>query len=67
MKISRAKKPGTKGGYWPVFVSPADERYRVQISAKALEAYGPPRCPITGEDMVPATGRAPRWAKEDEA
>lgn len=61
MKVSTAKKQGTKGGYWPVFVSPEDPRYRVQISAKALVAYGPPICPITGAAMVPAEGRAPRW------
>lgn len=35
--------------------------YRVQISAKALEEFGPPTCPITGDPMVPATGKAPRW------
>lgn len=52
---------GTKGGYWPVYVSPADERYRVQISERALTEYGPPVCPITGEQMTLATGRAPKW------
>lgn len=61
MVVKGTGKRGTKGGYWPVFCSPEDERYRVQISAKALEAYGPPTCPITGLDMVPAKGRAPRW------
>lgn len=60
IKITGGKK-GSKGGYWPVFCSPADERYRVQISARALEEYGPPTCPITGEQMVPAKGRAPKW------
>lgn len=55
------KAKGSKGGYWPVFCSPVDERYRVQISAKALEEFGPPTCPITGDPMVPATGKAPRW------
>lgn len=54
-------KSGTKGGYWPVYCSPADARYRVQVSAKALEEFGPPTCPITGEQMVPAVGRAPKW------
>lgn len=54
-------KSGTKGGYWPVFNSPTDPRYRVQISQKALDKFGPPICPLTGEPMVPATGRAPKW------
>ena len=58
--VDRPSK-GSKGGYWPVFVSPADERYRVQISQRALEEYGPPICPITKEPMVVAEGKAPRW------
>lgn len=61
MKISRVKAKGTKGGYWPVFVSPQDPRYRIQISAKALAVYGPPICPLSGLLMSPAEGRAPRW------
>ncbi len=54
-------KKGVKGGYWPVFESPEDPRYRIQISAKSLEMFGPPQCPISGLDMVPANGKAPRW------
>lgn len=61
MVVTTGGKKGTKGGYWPVYVSPADERYRVQISERALKEYGPPVCPITGEQMTLATGRAPKW------
>lgn len=56
--FERRKK---KGGYWPVFCSPTEPRYRVQISAKALDAHGPPRCPLTEQLMIRAKGRAPRW------
>lgn len=59
--VVKAGKKGTKGGYWPFFESPVDPRYRVQISEKALNEYGPPRCPISGEPMVFTTERAPRW------
>lgn len=55
-------RSGSKGGYWPVFVSPADERYRIQISARALEELGPPICPITRELMVEAgPGKGKRY------
>lgn len=57
----RGGKKGGKGGYWPVYCSPADARYRVQVSQRAIDEFGPPTCPITGEDMVPAVGRAPKW------
>lgn len=56
MSPSDLKKP-SKGGYWPVFISPADPKYRVQISEKALEEYGPPICPITRDVMVRSQGR----------
>lgn len=55
---SKTKRRGTK---WPVYCSTHDERYRVQISVRALEEYGPPICPITREEMVPAEGRPPKW------
>lgn len=61
MTIKTGGKQGAKGGYWPVFCSEADPRYRVQISARALAEYGPPVCPITGDPMVEAVGRAPKW------
>lgn len=64
--VHRPAKRGTKGGYWPVFESPADPCYRVQISERALEVYGPPVCPISGDPMVKATGKAPKWPKPQE-
>jgi hypothetical protein len=61
MVVSGSGKKGTKGGYWPFFQSPAEPRYRVQISKRALKEFGPPTCPITGDEMVPAEGKAPKW------
>lgn len=61
MVVKTGGKRGTKGGYWPFFQSPVDERYRVQVSERSLKEYGPPVCPISGEPMVLAQGKAPRW------
>lgn len=61
MKLFSNRGGGTKGGYWPVYCSPVDARYRVQVSQRALDEFGPPTCPISGEPMVKAEGRAPRW------
>lgn len=61
LKMFSVTGKGTKGGYWPVFESPVDPRYRIQISAKALEKFGPPLCPISGQVMSKASGKAPRW------
>lgn len=62
LTIRKTSGGGTKGGYWPVYVSPVDPRYRLQISARALEEHGPPICPISGAPMEEAPpGKGPRY------
>lgn len=62
LRLIKTSGAGTKGGYWPVYVSPADPRYRLQVSARAVEEHGPPLCPITREEMVLAPpGKGPRY------
>lgn len=48
---------GNKGGYWPVFISPVDPTYRIQIRGASLAEHGPPICPISGDEMVLSKGR----------
>lgn len=62
MRPSWGGQSGTKGGYWPVYVSPVDPRYRLQVSARAVEEAGPPICPISRQPMELAPpGKGPRY------
>lgn len=54
--LAAGEKP-SKGGYWPVYVSPVNPDYRVQIRPAALDEFGPPICPISGDEMVLSQGR----------
>lgn len=47
------------GANWIKMMSPADPAYRIEVRPAAFYKYGPPMCPLTGQDMIPAVGRAP--------